>query len=163
LPAPEDYGRLGEEKIDTVAGENETGNAARHADRNGYGAHPRRQRCGEEAAVAGADDCALRDRLAGRDGIADHGAVERRLIGRAANIIGRLNKVVRPRLIPEGVRRDDGAGRERSGGDQNFRAGDLRRGCGLSQRSSAAAEEAPGKHGGDERERQRSGHQHQLS
>src|SRR3954471_5824452 len=75
---------LGQDEIDTVAGKHETRNAAGRGDGNRDRAHPRAQCRGEEAALAGADDGALGQRLAGGDLVADHGAHQALRLGAAA-------------------------------------------------------------------------------
>src|SRR5207237_2829174 len=65
---------LGQHKVDAVAGENEAGDAGGGGHTDGDSAHARAERGGEEAALAGANDGALAQRLAGGDLVADDGA-----------------------------------------------------------------------------------------
>ena len=65
---------LGQDDVDTVAREDEAGDAAGRGDGDRDGAHARAERRGEEAAIARADQRAAGQRLAGGDRIADDGA-----------------------------------------------------------------------------------------
>ena len=72
---------LGQDEVDPVAREDEAGDAAGGGDGDGDGAHARAERRGEEAALAGTDERALGDRLAGGDLVADDGADQALRIG----------------------------------------------------------------------------------
>ncbi len=153
---------LRQDEVDTVAGEDETGDAGRVGDRHRDGAHPGAQRGGEEAAVAGLHQRPLGQRLAGRDIGADDGAGERRRIGRALDVIGVLDEILGPRLIAEAIRLDDRADGQHPRGDQHFgpdRRRDDRR---LRGRRRALAEHVLGHHRGHRRDDQRSYQQGNL-
>ena len=109
-----------------------------HLDR--HRAHARAERRGEEAAIAGADERTLGDRLAGGDREADDGADQLRNVGFAVEEIGVLHHVGRPELEVQRICGDDRPDRERALGDQYARSlrldgGGLRlgRGCACKQ------------------------------
>ena len=86
---------------------------------------PGPERRGEEAALAGTDQRALGDRLAGGDLVADDGADQALRIDAAfaADEIGVLDQALRPGLVAEGLGVDDRADRQGAGRDQHFGAG----------------------------------------
>ena len=83
-PSPPPVDLLGQDEVDPVAREDEAGDAAGRGHADGDGAHARAERRGEEAALAGPDDRALGQRLAGGDLVADDGADQALRIGAAA-------------------------------------------------------------------------------
>src|SRR5205085_9169874 len=113
---------LGEDQVDPVAREDEAGDAGGGGHADGDGAHSRAKRRGEEAALAGTNDRALAQRLAGSDLVADDGADQAARIaaGATADEIGVLHEALRPRLVAEGFGIDDRADGKGARRDQNF-------------------------------------------
>src|SRR4029079_452086 len=87
--------RLRENHVDMVTRENEAGDARRDVHWNGDGTHAGAKRRGEEATVLWADERAARDRLTGRDLVANDRAEQ--LLGIAVrlslDIIGALHEL----------------------------------------------------------------------
>ena len=100
--------------------------------RHRHGAHARAERRGEEAAIAGLDQRALGQRLAGGDRVAHDRADQllRIAINAALDVIGALDQFLGPGLVVEAVRLEDRADRQRFGRDQYFGSERNRRSCG---------------------------------
>ena len=116
---------LGEDEIDPVAREDEAGDAAGRGHGHRHGAHARAQSRGEEAALAGANDGALGQRLAGADLVADDGADQglRVAAGFAARVISGLDEALGPGLVAERLGVDDRADRQGARRDEDFGTG----------------------------------------
>src|SRR3546814_15686816 len=89
-----------------VARKDEAADALFARNLDGYRAHPRTKRRGEEAAVVGMDQRALRERLPGGDRMTHDGAEQRVDVGLVLHEIGLLDQFLRPRLKPEAVGAD---------------------------------------------------------
>ena len=153
--------RLGQQQIDPVTREDEAGNTGLLADGNRYGAHARAQGRSQEAAVAGGNQCALGNRLAGSDGEADNRAQQFGDVGLAFKEIGVLHHFLGPGLERDRISRDDRADRQGALGDQCF--GPLRHSLsGLGLGRGSACEQASCSERRADRNDQRSQQQHQL-
>ncbi len=112
--------RLGQHQVDAVAREDEAGDGALGGHGNRDGAHAGSERGGEEAAIAGLDQRALRDRLTCGNGEADDRALQLGRLGFALDVIGAFDQLLRPgdELHRRGV--EDRAHRQAARGDHHF-------------------------------------------